>query len=228
MPAPFKRTRTKQISEIATEVIAIVKKELKGMNGNVNEVKVEVCLYGHGMRPFGNYSPNDYLDVSIKVGKNHWDGLDKYDVSNLRNELNKYIKDFDNVATEGIFFSYGNFTPDVDAFPTTFRMFGKPCKEFNQLTKLMEKKYGIALKIDDLYRVELFGKSGRYGESGTRAYTAFNPSSCLEYINEIKSFGRKKTTATIANIDDIDTDYSARYLTECYGCRIRGIEVKVA
>ena len=29
MPAPFKRTRTKEISKIAEEVITIVKKELK-------------------------------------------------------------------------------------------------------------------------------------------------------------------------------------------------------
>ena len=29
-------------------------------------------------------------------------------------------------------------------------------------------------------------------------------------------------------MDDIDTDYSARYLTECYGYRKRGIDVKLA
>ena len=228
MAAPFKRTRTKKISEIAAEVVAAIKKEMKTKSGNVKEVEVEVCLYGHGARPFGSYLPNDYRDVSIKVGKNHWDGLDNYDVSALKYELNKHVKEFDNVATEGVFFSYGNFTADVEDFPKTFRMFGKPCKEFKTLAKLVEKKYGITLKVDDLYNVRLFGKSGRYGESGEREYAAFSESLCLSYINEIKSFGRKKTKATITNMDDIDTDYSARYLTECYGYRKRGIEVKVA
>lgn len=220
MAAPFKRTRVKQISEIAAEVIAAIKKELKAKSGNVKEVDVEVYVYGHGARPFGSYLPNDYRDVTIRVGKNHWDGLDNYDVPVLKHELEKYVKEFDNVVRDGVFFS--------EDFPKTFRMFGKPCKEFKQLAKLVEKKYGIVLKVDDLYNVRLFGKSGRYGESGEREYAAFSETLCLFYINEIKSFGRKKTKATITNMDDIDTDYSARYLTECYGYRKRGIDVKLA
>lgn len=227
MAAPFKRTRTKKINEIAAEVIAAVKKELKGKKDNVNEVKVEVCLYGHGARPFGSYLPNDYRDVTIKVGKNHWDGLDDYDVNMLKYSLEKFVGEFDEVATDGIFFSYGNFTADVENFPTTFRMFGKPCKEFKTLAKLVEKKYGISLKVTDLYNVRLFGKSGRYGESGERVYAAFNETMCSAFINEIKSFGRKKTKATITNMDDIDTDYSERYLTECYGYRKRGLSIKL-
>lgn len=227
MPAPFKRTRTKKINEIAEEVISAVKKELKGKKENVNEAKVEVCLYGHGARPFGSYLPNDYRDVTIKVGNNHWDGLDNYDVSTLKNELNKFVGEFDEVVTDGVFFSYGNFTADVEKFPTTFRMFGKPCKEFKALAKLVEKKYGINLKLSDLYNVRLFGKSGRYDESGERDYVAFNETMCNAIINEIKSFGRKRTKATITNIDDIDADYSRKYLTECYGSRKRVISIKL-
>lgn len=227
MAAPFKRTNKKSINEIAAEVIAAIKKELKSKKENINEVKVEVCLYGHGARPFGSYLPNDYRDVTIKVGKNHWDGLTDWDVNRLKYELNKFVSEFDEVATDGIFFSYGNFTADVEDFPTTFRMFGKPCKEFKALAKLVEKKYGINIKVTDLYNVRLFGKSGRYGESGNREYAAFNSDMCNSYINEIKSFGRKKTNARITNMDDIDTDYSARYLTECYGSRKRGIEIRL-
>ena len=225
MPAPFKRTRTKEINKIAEEVITAVKKELKNKKEDINEVKVDVCLYGHGARPFGSYLPNDYRDVTIKVGTNHWDGLDNHDVSALKNELNKFVSEFDEVVTDGIFFSYGNFTADVEKFPTTFRMFGKPCKEFKTLSKLVEKKYGINLKLTDIYNVRLFGKSGRYDESGERVYVAFNDTMCNELINEIKSFGRKKTKTTITNIDDIDTDYSRKYLTECYGIRKRSISI---
>lgn len=227
MAAPFKRSRTKKISEIASEVIAAVKKDLNSQNENVCETKVEVCLMGHGARPFGNYFPNDYRDVTIKVGKSKWEGLDNLDVNALKYELKKYTKEFDGVETDGIFFSYGNFSADVDDFPTTFRKFGKPCKEFKQLAKLVEKKFGVALKLTDLYSVRLFGKSGRYDESGERTYVAFNPNKCLENIDLIKSFGRKRTKMAIENIDDIDTDYSVRYLTECYGNRERGMIISL-
>ena len=98
-------------------------------------------------------------------------------------------------------------------------------KEFKTLSKVVEKKYGINLKLTDIYNVRLFGKSGRYDESGERVYVAFNDTMCNELINEIKSFGRKKTKATITNIDDIDTDYSRKYLTECYGIRKRSISI---
>ena len=98
-------------------------------------------------------------------------------------------------------------------------------KRVKILSKLVEKKYGINLKLTDIYNVRLFGKSGRYDESGERVYVAFNDTMCNELINEIKSFGRKKTKATITNIDDIDTDYSRKYLTECYGIRKRSISI---
>ena len=127
MAAPFKRSRTKTITQIANEVINEVKKDLKGQDENVCETHVEVCIIGHGARPFGNYFPNDYCDVTIKVGKTKWEGLDKYDVSTLKYELEKHTKDFDGIETQDVFFTYGNFTPDVDAFPCVFRKFGKPC-----------------------------------------------------------------------------------------------------
>lgn len=228
MAAPFKRTRTKNISEIANEVILALKKNLSAMRDDVNEIKLEVRVCGHGFRPFGNYFKDDYRDVSILVGRDKWDGLNDMDVSSLKYELNKHLGEFDNVETDGIFFNYGNFTADVEDFPTTFRMLGTPCKEFKELAKLVDKKYSIKLKPQDIYIVALFGKSGRYGESGKREYTAFNAARCSKIISEIKSFGRKKTTATIATLDDIDTDYSERYLTECYGTREKTIKVCLA
>lgn len=79
--------------------------------------------------------------------------------------------------------------------------------------------------IHKKYLSNLFGKRGQYNESGKRDYTAFNKNRCEKYINNIKSFGRKKTNASIKNVDDIDTDYSIRYETECYGQRERGVIV---
>lgn len=225
MAAPFKRTNTLKPSELASQILAEVSKQLEGQTKNVKEVQVEVLLIGHGARPFGNYLPNDYRDINIRVGSAVWCGLDDMDVARLKILLTSAMEHFDDVETKDIFFSYGNFTPDVDAFPTTFRMLGKPCKPFKELAKIVERKYGITIKPTDLYEVRLFGKSGRYDESGARSYTAFDESKCNRLIESIKSFGRKRTTCAIVNNDYIDTDYSERYLTECYGNRYRTLKI---
>ena len=61
-----------KVSEIAAEVIAEVRRQLSAKDGDIREVTIEVSLIGHGARPFGNYLPNDYRDVTIRVGKAHW------------------------------------------------------------------------------------------------------------------------------------------------------------
>lgn len=225
MAAPFKRTNTLKASELAAQILAEVSKQLERQTTNIKEVQVEVHLIGHGARPFGDYFPNDYRDIKIKVGKTEWCGLDVTDVARLQPLLTSAMEHFDNVETKDIFFSYGNFTPDVAAFPATFRMLGTPCKSFKELAKIVEKKYHFTIKPTDLYNVGLFGKSGLYNESGARSYTAFDERKCNRLIKNIKSFGRKRTTCAIVTNDYIDTDYSERYLTECYGHRCKTLKI---
>ena len=229
MAAPFKRTRTKKVSEIAQEVIAEVKNLLRTQEGDIKEVSVEVHLVGHGARPFGQHFPNDYRDITIKVGKSKWDGLDDYDVRSLKYALDRYVSEFDGVERKDVFFGWGNFTPDIEGFPCAFRSFGKPCRAFTTLSKLVAKKYGITLKVSDLYSVRLFGKRGVYDESGERVYLAFRNSACQSLIDGIKAWGRKRTKASIVNNDNVEgLEYSIRYETECYGTRTRTIKVEKA
>ena len=195
----------------------------------IAEANVEVSLMGHGDRPCGSSpSKGDYRDVTVAVGDTKWSGLGLADMYRLKGELAKYSHLFDNVATKDLYFSYGNFTPDVEGFPVAFRKFSEPCDEFKELSKLVMERYGMKLKVDDLYEVSLFGKSGRYGESGERRYTAFDKLECRRCINEIKSYGNRKTVAAIRNFDDIDTMHSRTYLTECYGDRRRSLDINIA
>lgn len=229
MAAPFISSVKRPVSEIAREIADALVKSVASKKGNVVEANVEVSLMGHGDRPFGSSpSKGDYRDVTVAVGDTKWSGLGLADMYRLKGELAKYAHLFDNVATKDLYFSYGNFTPDVEGFPVAFRKFGEPCDEFKELSKLVMERYGMKLKVDDLYEVSLFGKSGRYGESGERRYTAFDKFECKRCINEIKSYGNRKTVAAIRNFDDIDTMRSRMYLTECYGDRRRSLDIDIA
>jgi len=182
---------TKYSNKTKEELDKIVKDITKAINTltkeqwdekNVTEVKVEVFQVGHGARPFGDHFPNDYIDFTIKVG-------DTYKVSSLgRRDIEKIatylstIKGFNAIEEEGLFFTYGNFIPDME-FPTFFRKYKTPCKEFKKLASIVKKKYCIELTPLSLYN---------YG-----VYTAYDSFACSGYIELIKSFGRKKTTCEV-------------------------------
>jgi hypothetical protein len=192
MVAPKKlsvKTR-EQNKKIANDIIKVVKSVAKEKkDDDVIEVKVEVQQVGHGMRPFGNHFDNDYIDYTINVsfGKMKVDGLGSNDVSIIGKFLKEELgKNFD-IEDADLYFSYGNFTPDM-VFPTYYRKFKKPCKEFTQLKKLVEKKYEMELGIKTLFSVY-------YGEV---KYAAYNSNLCKAYIDQIKHYGSKKTGCMIS------------------------------
>ena len=103
-------------------------------------------------------------------------------------------------------------------YPKFIRKMGRPCKEFKELQKLVQKKYGIDLKLTTLYEADLSGKKGWYDED-ERLYTAYNPEECIKLIERIKAYGRKRTKCQIKTFDDIDTEYASRYELDNNGMR---------
>lgn len=78
------------------------------------------------------------------------------------------------------------------------------------------------LKLEAAYSVQLFGKRGRYDESGDRFYyhkRAEMQQALSEIIEYIKQQGRTIRNVRSWRDDDIETGYSRAYETECYGCR---------
>lgn len=182
---------TKYSNKTNEELDKIVKDITKAINTltkeqwdkkDVTEVKVEVFQVGHGARPFGNHFPNDYIDFTIQVGNAYKvSSLGRRDIEKIGTYLST-IKGFNAIEEKGLFFTYGNFTPDME-FPTFFRKWKTPCKEFKKLASIVKKKYCIELTPLTLYE---------YGY-----YKAYDSSSCSDYIELIKSFGRKKTTCEV-------------------------------
>ena len=187
MVAPKKlstRTREQNIS-IANGIIKIACSCLKDKKKDVVEVEVDVNMVGHGLRPFGTHFPNDFIDFSISVNNGAYkvDGLGSGDVALIGKLLKNSLMGEFEIEDKDLYFSYGNFTPDM-VFPTYFRRFGKPCKEFKELAKIVKRKCGVELKPSSL-------------KIGSAAWTAYCPTACEEYINDIKSYGRKEISCSI-------------------------------
>ena len=214
-------TERKNISnEIFQAIVKMRENVLKDEGVSTFPIKTATC--GHGIRPFGDSHPNDYIDFAIAFQGQKWSGLGSCDVAAIAKYLTaKCDENGYEWETECLGFA------DCD-FPTKIISFGKPCKEFNQLTKLVatKTKNTLQLKPKDLYSVRLFGKRSTYGESGQRMYYAYMPTQCNRLISEIKTYGRKRVSIEIIKNDDIDTKASAYYETECYGGRDITLKVK--
>lgn len=181
-PTKYSTKTNEEIKKIVNDLIKAIRKSTKEQSANdASEVKVEVVQVGHGFRPFGNHAEGSYIDFAIQISGEYntpvykAEGLGRQDLNKVADHLRTDVKGYD-VEDGDLFFSYGNFTPDM-TFPTYFRKFKRPCKEYNALKSLLKRKCGMELKLSDL----------RIGHT----FTAYNPTTCNEYITLIKSYGRK-------------------------------------
>lgn len=231
MSAPIK-TRLKssvEIKEISNQLFNIIRDKFingKRTNEFYVEVNIDFLQVGHGFRPFGKNGPNDFIDFTLSVCGTKVSGLGKYDASDILNNLKKSLVDNNHqdvieCEDKDIFLTYGNFIPDM-VLPLKYRYYSKPCKEFDELNKLLKKRCGKELGYKDLYRVDLFGKRGSYSESGSQYLFCYDAKYCTKAIKWVKDNykDKQKLTFEVTTIDDIDTDYSVRYETECYGSRL--------
>lgn len=187
-PTKYSTKTNEEIKKIVNDLIKAIRKSTKEQSANdASEVKVEVLQMGHGFRPFGDHGEGSYIDFTIQINGEYnvpafkVDGLGRQDLNKVADHLRKDVKGYD-IEEGDLFFSYGNFTPDM-TFPTYFRKFKRPCKEYNTLKSLLKRKCGMELNMADL----------RIGHT----FTAYNPYTCNEYINLVKSFGRKNVECRI-------------------------------
>lgn len=218
MPAQvIYRSKSKDfnVNNAISEIKEAITNAVASQSGNVVECELNVWVCGHGFRPFGANYPNDFIDLTLEVGRKKWSGLGRADLSQIGKEIEKWAKglgaDIENCTLN---FTYDMLHSDGE-FPKTLRFFTEGCEEFKELQHLVMRD-GINLNPKDLYRVRLFGKRGVYDESGSRSYLAYNPTECKKLIELVKHNNVKVKT-----IDDVeDLDLSIRYETECYGARL--------
>ena len=189
-PTKYSTKTNEEIKKIVNDLIKAIRKSTKEQSANdASEVKVEVVQVGHGFRPFGDHAEGSYIDFTIQIKGEYnipiykAEGLGRRDLNKVADHLRTDVKGYD-VEDGDLFFSYGNFIPDM-TFPTYFRKFKKPCKEYNTLKSLLKRKCGMELKLTDL----------RIGHT----FTAYNPTTCNEYITLIKSYGRKPIECMVSS-----------------------------
>lgn len=105
----------------------------------------------------------------------------------------------------------------------------KPCKEYGQLQRWLAKYGNFELKDYGIYSVRLFGKRGRYDESGMRHFLCHNPSRCKQALEQLRKQRTSGCTMSIKleNEDEGNYDESVRYETEYYGYRERTLVVTI-
>lgn len=73
---------------------------------------------------------------------------------------------------------------------TIFRrieIFGKPCREFNELNKVLKKHTGKEVGSFDVFSVAVCGKRSSYSSSGRHFYLCHRPTLCQTIIDYIKA-----------------------------------------
>lgn len=104
-------------------------------------------------------------------------------------------------------------------------IFAKPCKEFKELNKVLEKNGTKGIDDLDVFSVRICGKRSSYSDSGEYYYLCHQPKMCLSIIDYIKKnkgrFGVVKTCVRDYLSHGDETDYKiAQYQeSEWYGKR---------
>ena len=199
MAAPFSNNNhtPQQMGEIVNEIVSAILEE--GIGNGLIKVDINIDLVGHGLRPFGDYGEGAYRDFSVRVGRKKWEGLTNNDLAHIRKYLK--VEGFERVMGELCTELY-EWSPTME-MPRAFVKFGKPCAEFDELAKLVTKKYGITLGVKDLYIVtrDMFDEK----DMDDPTYIAYAPYRCKQLTDIIKSFGRKKTTCEKVTLDEKTT-----------------------
>lgn len=175
-------------------------------------------------------------------------GNDEYEITNgnywgLREDIAKHIIDAVNKAnqkrskniivaeTERAQYNETSHWWNLSEFTDVKQVYlvPKPCKEYTQLQKWLAKYGNFNLKDFELYSVSLFGKRGRYDESGMKEFLCHQPLRCKKALERLRKERTTGCTLSIKlkNEDDGNYDESIRYETEYYGCRTRIMEVTI-
>lgn len=203
--------------------IQYIKSAFNKQTKNAKVINIDLMVCGHGAHPFGSASqPGDYIDFMVGIGQERIKEFGEHDLkefySKLQNELAKLHISF---KWNTIWPYVGGRDCKLDVINEVYQLDCIP-KEFDTLNKLLTKYTNKSLNPYEWYVVRLFGKRGKYDESGDKTFRCYDNSRCQRAIDVIRKYCTSKydiLTWSLVKYDDIDTDYSIHYETECYGYR---------
>lgn len=223
---------TKNGQQILVALYKWLSKELKSIRLAEGQMGKEIQL--PHVESWTSNRDGDYCIVTI--------GNDEYKCTDtsywqLRKDISKHIIDAVNKANQKRSNNYVFVETETVTYNETSNWWNsnsftdvksayivpKPCKEYTQLQKWLAKYGNFELKDYELYSVRLFGKRGRYDESGMRMFLCHKPTRCKKALEKLRKQRTSGCTLSVkvVNEDDSNYDESVRYETEYYGYRER-------
>ena len=102
-------------------------------------------------------------------------------------------------------------------------IYAKPCKEFTNLYKLLEKYANKSLGETEVFFARVCGKRSSWSESGTRQYLCYDAKQCQNIIDTIRKHRTSKDTLRFdveecfSHGDDCDYNIAQYQESEWYG-----------
>lgn len=210
------------VSAALVEAIKTAKATLKDGNRNTYTIKIEYWEHSSGRANGKPINPRDLILFADKQVL--YDNQSKTNVRNFTAIAERVAQKESSALTPVMCKVVGSlFDRQVERIIVAV----KTCKEFAALNRTLSRHSGKTLDPFQLYNVRLTGKRGRYGESGQPEYGMHNAEACAEALSWIRKHktAADKLSWVVADYDDIDTEYSIKYETECYGVRHKELNI---
>jgi hypothetical protein len=186
-------------------------------------------------------------NVEVPIDYSNWvNGAKRWSFSRIEFDGNTYTFNDREIAIRNFVFYLNNALKasgvdgkvfcDTDMYdtPIIFRrleIFGKPCKEFNALNKMLVKNGAREIGKLDVNSVRICGKRSCYDECGNYRYLCFSPKDCTTITEAIKK-DRKRGWKLSVSIkpyvnhgDEYDYEIAMYQESEWYGTMGNEIEV---
>ena len=211
--------------QIAKEVYNLIKTNVS------NEKETNISIWVSGNKTYSIRINGTMLPYKFD------DKVDLVSISdNITRMLNKDKEKNPMLFYESnIFDTSGNwYCRSEYAFLSRIYTLAKPCKDFLELVKYVNKFGGIKICPTDLYVVTIGGKRGKiYGEEGDRYYLCHDEKKCKKILSDLRATRKTNDVVKCSNIktkDDIDEwelECSIRNEVEFSGSRETYIEFSV-
>ena len=211
--------------ELIKRISSFIKNEYNNI-GNKTNVELPI-FHSNWMNGLKRWSHSEIKFGGICYSFNDKE-IDEYSFITI---LNKALET-SGIKGKVFFDEYGDgFWSKKVAIFRRLEIFGKPCKEFNELNKILSKYGSKEVGEFDVFHVRVCGKRSTYSESGDYHYLCHDKNACLSIIEYIKANKGRNGIVSIEVKEYLDHgddyDIAMRTESEWYGSMGNSLKVTI-